>query len=146
MTVERNALEAAAFQELLDRLGQGVVRLVYSSFSFGEGVPRDGRESASRSALLAVIELRSRGMHLVQHDERADTSFVAAHLYRAHRIGGHDALHAAAALLEGAWYLVSGDDRLRRRFNRLSAAWGIPTTADTPVGVVARLNRGGVVE
>jgi hypothetical protein len=123
-------------------LRSGSIRLVYSTVIFGEGAPRDGSEAASRVALREVIGLGLRGLPLVIHDERADTSLVAEYLYRERGISGHDAIHSAAALLEGASYFVTGDDWLRKRLNLLYQEWGLPAGAETPVEVV-RLLTGG---
>lgn len=146
LTIPRNLEEANAFAELVGRFRTGTVRLVYSSISFGEGVPRDGSESASRVALREVIRLRLSSVPLVVHDERYDTTSVAEFLYRTRGISGHDAIHGAAAILEGAWYFVTGDDRLRRRLADIYLDWSLPANAETPVSVIPRLDRGALVE
>jgi hypothetical protein len=145
-TVPRNADEAAAFAALLDRIQQGSVRLAYSSISFGEGTPRDGSPSASVFALRGVIGFHLSGLSLIQHDERADTEAAAEFLYRSCGIAGYDAIHAAASLLEGSWYFVTGDDRLRRRLSKLYLAWSLPSQAETPVTLIDRLERGALIE
>jgi hypothetical protein len=145
-SVARNVEEAAAFASLVDLIERGLVRLAYSSVSFGEGEPRDGSVSASRLALRGVIGFRQLDLPLIVHDERADTEMTADHLYRSHGIAGYDAIHAAASLLEGAWYFVTGDDRLRRRLSAMYASWSLPTQAETPVTVIRRLDRGAPLE
>jgi hypothetical protein len=74
-----------------------------------------------------------------------DTSFVADFLFRQHKIRGIDAIHAAASLLEGAWYFVTGDDPLRRRLNRLYNGWGLPAYAVTPDEAVERIEGGSAL-
>lgn len=145
-SVPRNADEAEAFASLLDRIGRGSVRLAYSTVSFGEGTPRDGSPSASLFALRGVIGFRLSGLSLIQHDERADTEATAEFLYRSHGISGYDAIHAAASLLEGAWYFVTGDDRLRRRLSAMYEDWSLPAQAETPVTMIRRLDRGALIE
>lgn len=145
-SVARNAAEAAAFASLLARLTAGSIRLTCSSVSFGEGAPRDGSLSASRVALRSVIGLRIAGLPLTFHDARADTNLVAEFLYRSRGISGYDAIHAAAALLEGAWYFVTGDDRLRRRLGALYKEWSLPAGAESPVTVIPRIERGAPIE
>ena len=116
--------------------------LMCSTVAFGEGAPRNGSDGISRIALREVIGLELRGLPLVTHDERSDTSLVVEFLSRKHGISGYDAIHSAAALLEGAWYFVTGDDRLRNRLNLLYHEWGLPASAETPVQVVPLIEGG----
>jgi hypothetical protein len=141
--VPRNAAEAAAFASVLAHLERGTIRLAYSSVSFGEGSPRDGSEGASRAAIRGVVGLAVAGLPVTSHAERADTTLVADFLYRSRRIRGYDAIHAAAALLEGVWYFVTGDDRLRRRLETLYQDWSIPATAESPVTMLAQIEGQG---
>jgi hypothetical protein len=140
----RNAEEATAFASLVVRLQDGSLQLVYSSISFGEGVPRDGSLSASTIALREVIALRMMGRQPVFHDvDLVDTAMVAGYLFNARAFRkGQDVFHAAAALLEGAWFFVTGDDRLSRDLNRLYGDWGLPFEAGSSVAVLDRIARG----
>jgi hypothetical protein len=140
--IARNASEAQAFKVLVDRFRSGSVRLAYSNVSFSEGAPKDGSESASRVALREVIHLSLRGLPLVLHVEMDDTEMVKQFLFDSQAIKGFDAVHGAASLLEGAWYFVTGDDRLRKRLNALYQVWGLTAEAGTPVDAVAWLDRG----
>lgn len=144
-TVHRNLAEAEAFAELLERLRSGSVRLVYSSISFGEAPAKGSVVPASRDALHGVIGLRLAGLPVLAHGQAADTDLVAEFLYAHRRIRGMDAIHGAAALLEGAWYFVTGDDRLRRKLRTLYDDWSLPASAVTPVEVVAELQRGALI-
>jgi hypothetical protein len=146
LTIPRNLAEANAFAVLVSRFRGGTVRLAYSSISFSEGVPRDGSESASKVALREVIGLGLSSVPLVAHDERYDTTSVAEYLYRSHGIAGYDAIHGAAAILEGAWYFVTGDDRLRRRLSDIYRVWSLPANAETPSSILPRLDRGAQIE
>jgi hypothetical protein len=139
-SVPRNVEEASAFAVIINRLRNGSVLLAYSDASFGEGSPRDERASASRIALLEVINLQLTGVAVIAHDQRADTELVAKYLYRVLGISGYDGIHAAAALLEGVWYFVTGDDALRRRLTRLYDDWGLTVEALTPTALLTRLD------
>lgn len=141
-SVPRSAAEASAFAVVLDRVRSGTARIAYSSISFGEGVPRDGSPSIGRVVLREVLDLGLAELPLVQHDQRADTDLVAEFIYRTRSISGHDAIHAASALLEGAWYFVTGDDRLLRRLADLYLDWALPCSAETPVSVLPKLEAG----
>jgi hypothetical protein len=141
-TVVRNASEAEAFARLKKCLEQGSVRLAYSSIAFGEGSPRDGSESVSRQAMLGILGLRSLDQPLVFHAELTDTAAVAQIVFEKIGIGGQDPIHAAAAILEGAWYFVTGDDRLRHGLNRLYDEWGLPVSAQTPTSVMVEIDAG----
>jgi hypothetical protein len=144
-SVARNVNEALGMSRLVELFRSGRVRLAYSTVSFSEGVPADGSESASRVALREVITLGLRGLPLVQHDQRWDTDFVAEFLFKQNKVRGYDAIHAAAALLEGAWYFVTGDDQLRRRLNVLYDAWSLPADAVTPDDAIARIEAGSTL-
>lgn len=141
-SVVRNAEEARSFEELFAAIARGDARLAYSSIAYGEGSPRDGSLSAGRRAIWGVIGLRLSEQQLVFHDVRADTEVLATMLHGAWTISGHDALHAAAAALEGAWYFVTGDDQLLKRLNRFFTDWGLPFDAVTPAWAVGCLRAG----
>lgn len=144
--VPRNVEEATAFQALIDRIRGGAIRLAYSSVSFGEGSPASGSTSAAIVALREVVALRMSGHTLAVHDQRFDTDMTASFLYKTRGIRKVDAIHAAASLLEGSWYFVTGDDPLRRRLTALYVDWGLPLDAVTPVEVIKHLDRGARIE
>jgi len=144
--IARNAAEAQAMGRLVEMLQSGTVRLTYSSVSFGEGGSTVS-ESAARIALREVISLGLRDLPLITHSaDMADTAMVSDFLQRERGISGYDAIHAAAAILEGAWYFVTGDDALRKRLNGLYDDWRLPYSAATPPEVVRAVERGAPLE
>ena len=69
-SIQRNEDEAKAFSEILHRLSRGLLRLAYSSVSFGDGVRLDGGLTASRAALRAIVNLGVLGTPLIAHAQR----------------------------------------------------------------------------
>jgi hypothetical protein len=144
-SVGRNKSEALAFEGIRSRVRSGLVRLVFDPIVLGDGMPKDRQESASREALVELIGLRLGGYPVIFHDHRVDTETVAEYLFQDRGIRGADAIHAAAALLEGAWYFVTGDDALRKRLNRAYVAWSLPSSAGTPNQILALLDQGSPI-